>query len=367
MQLTVEKVRLFKGAPLSILMAMVLIRQPVTAEWLETATGYTDKTLTKGLKMLAEFGYITRNGRYAWQICGDVQQLPLMMALPGFEPAADDVEDMPDRITEPAAADPDWDLDSGPGNSPGPENITQTGVGKIPGPGVDAVGETAQNITIVDNSVDKNDPNVDNLGKNLAPGDDSAVGVGEFPGPGDSLARLESLTSLDSRNDSRLARADAESEIFRVLDDFGIREPARSKITGIPGITARAVQYHCKTAPNIAMAIYRIKNNWRVPKDWMPQEVLFFPDSTPEPVPPAEILDPIPEELRGLWAKALVQLETELSRADFNTWLKPAQPRGMRAGEMILNTANPIGKAWLESHVVGRLESILGVGVTVEV
>ena len=75
---SIKLVRTLKGAPLSILMILRLIGQPATAEYLERTSGYTDKPVNAALLLLEEYGLISRNGRYSWQICDGVQQLPLM-------------------------------------------------------------------------------------------------------------------------------------------------------------------------------------------------------------------------------------------------------------------------------------------------
>ena len=57
-------IRALKGAPLSILIAMLIARQPVGENWLVTITGYSKNTVRNGCKFLVEIQMIQRNGRY---------------------------------------------------------------------------------------------------------------------------------------------------------------------------------------------------------------------------------------------------------------------------------------------------------------
>jgi hypothetical protein len=47
-----------KGAPLAILITLSLVRQPVTKEWLERTSGYTDKPVSQALAYLTENGLV---------------------------------------------------------------------------------------------------------------------------------------------------------------------------------------------------------------------------------------------------------------------------------------------------------------------
>ena len=72
----IRLLRQLKGAPLSVLMAMVIVRARVSADWLVTITGYTDKPVTQALKLLTAYGWIAKV-QGGWQISAGVQ-LPLM-------------------------------------------------------------------------------------------------------------------------------------------------------------------------------------------------------------------------------------------------------------------------------------------------
>lgn len=73
--------RALKGAPLSILIAMFLAKQPVGESWLISVTGYSQNTIRKGCSFLLETQLILRNGRYqGYVLSKGAMQLPLGMA-----------------------------------------------------------------------------------------------------------------------------------------------------------------------------------------------------------------------------------------------------------------------------------------------
>lgn len=73
-------VRALKGAPLSVLFALFLLKQPVTQEFLERTTGYTDKPVSQALAYLQENGLIQKVAR-GWLLTGEARQLPLPLTM----------------------------------------------------------------------------------------------------------------------------------------------------------------------------------------------------------------------------------------------------------------------------------------------
>jgi hypothetical protein len=65
-----------KGAPLAILITLSLVRQPVTKEWLERTTGYTDKPVSQALAYLTENG-LALGTQTGWQLTESARELPL--------------------------------------------------------------------------------------------------------------------------------------------------------------------------------------------------------------------------------------------------------------------------------------------------
>jgi hypothetical protein len=77
----IRMVRELKGAPLSIVMVLSLVHQRVTQEYLERATGYTDKPVSQALAYLQEVG-LADHIQAGWQLIKEnAKQLPLTMQI----------------------------------------------------------------------------------------------------------------------------------------------------------------------------------------------------------------------------------------------------------------------------------------------
>ena len=59
-----EQIRALKGAPLSIVMALMMAEEAAGEGWLVSVTGYSPNTVRAGCTFLEEIGMIQRNGRY---------------------------------------------------------------------------------------------------------------------------------------------------------------------------------------------------------------------------------------------------------------------------------------------------------------
>jgi len=91
--LTLATLRALKGAPLSILIAMLITNQPVGENWLCSITGYSQNTNRKGCQFLIETQMIRRNERYhGYVLTNGAMQLPLGMAEIGEIPVKGSLE-----------------------------------------------------------------------------------------------------------------------------------------------------------------------------------------------------------------------------------------------------------------------------------
>jgi hypothetical protein len=71
--------RQLKGAPLSVLLALSILRQPTSEQMLSRVTGYSEKVIRDAAHYLQEISLVGRNARFSgWVILTDVFQLPLM-------------------------------------------------------------------------------------------------------------------------------------------------------------------------------------------------------------------------------------------------------------------------------------------------
>lgn len=62
----------------------------------------------------------------------------------------------------------------------------------------------------------------------------------------------------------------SDPAVFSALDEAKIRNPKRDELARLEHVTPELIAAHVKSAPNLALAIYRIQNNWPAPE--MPSE-----------------------------------------------------------------------------------------------
>jgi hypothetical protein len=75
----IRMVRELKGAPLSIIIALGLVHQCTSQEWLERTTGYTDKPVSQALQYLREAGLVDETPS-GWQLAkAKANQVPLTL------------------------------------------------------------------------------------------------------------------------------------------------------------------------------------------------------------------------------------------------------------------------------------------------
>ena len=74
----IQMLRNLQGAPLSIIIALIMAGRALLASELEMWTGYSDKTITRGLALLETLRLIAHHGKYdGWSLTAAVHQLPL--------------------------------------------------------------------------------------------------------------------------------------------------------------------------------------------------------------------------------------------------------------------------------------------------
>lgn len=198
-----------KGAPLSCLIVLALAGQPLSAQYLERKTGYSDKIVNKALLTLQDLGMITRNDRYAWRIAIDVRQLPLA----ALEEDEVSEEELPIGTEQEMPED---------GSLASPEGSRRN--------------SESEKFRVLTSS------------RSL------------------TKSRLINQPLLLDADDPEFLRV---SDNLAACDRFGIREPKRSTISRLKHTTARLICFHCSKAPNFGMAIYRIENDWKVSEDWI--------------------------------------------------------------------------------------------------
>ncbi|MGB3202456.1 MAG: chromosomal replication initiator protein DnaA, partial [Nodosilinea sp.] len=77
------------------------------------------------------------------------------------------------------------------------------------------------------------------------------------------------------------------------------------------------------------------------------------------------------QALNRLWEKVLSQLQVELSRPTFETWIKPAQAQTLSDRALVISTPNPFARNWVQKHYSGTItqvvNNILGKAIELQV
>ena len=230
-----------KPASLFCLVALMQSGQPQNTTYLEEQTGFTDKTVKDALDYLQGEGLITRNGRYSWQLSNYATQLPLM-AQTGLEPPAggDEANDL-----SPIALN---------GDSPAGRPVA----------GEDEANDLSP-IALNGDSPAGRPVAGEDLGRKNARAEESEIlRVGDSDSSSSSRSLIKDSRNLNKDLLPLASGPDPENlrVILAALDEWGIREPARSTIARIPGMTLARIDYHCDKCESRGQAIYRIKNNW---------------------------------------------------------------------------------------------------------
>lgn len=73
--------------------------------------------------------------------------------------------------------------------------------------------------------------------------------------------------------------------------------------------------------------------------------------------------------LENIWQQVLAELEEQLSRPTFETWIKPARPQGLSEETLTVSTPNPFARNWLQKHYLGTIAGVVHniLGRTVDV
>jgi hypothetical protein len=310
---TATMVGLLKGAPLSVLILLMISGEPQSAEYLQRYSRYSDKVVQQALLFLQEQGLISRNARYAWQLSKYASQLPLM---------------------------------------------AQIGLGPIAGVENEVMDPSLTTLTGSEPAAGEMDPE---SGASYIEDDDRDTEILRL-GNSVSLARVFNLDSSNTRDSRKeiLASDDRDTDNFRILsaalERYGIREPARSRLARMADMTLERIEYHCSMC-SPGQAIYRIEHNWPVAKKEAEPEELFKSydcEGAQEEQEPPEI----PVDVLEAWDKTLDQLRGSQTQSLYTTCVYPLKLIGYDNCCLVMQAANQwvIGKL----HEMGLGENELG-------
>jgi chromosomal replication initiator protein len=67
----------------------------------------------------------------------------------------------------------------------------------------------------------------------------------------------------------------------------------------------------------------------------------------------------VDQALNRLWEEVLSQLQVELSRPTFETWIKPAQAQTLSDRALVISTPNPFARNWVQKHYAGTITQVV--------
>jgi chromosomal replication initiator protein len=77
------------------------------------------------------------------------------------------------------------------------------------------------------------------------------------------------------------------------------------------------------------------------------------------------------QALDQLWQDVLTNLQSQLSRPTYETWIKPTQAQSLNDDTLVISTPNPFARNWLQKHYVSVItevvQAMLGHPITVQV
>lgn len=320
--LTASMVSALRGAPITILVLLMIERKPLAMEYIRRHTRYSQNTISDSMALLADYGMVIQTARYVYQIADGVQQLPLMA----------------------------MELDSS--EEPEMENVID---GEFRSQNLRAEDTPQSNLSEVSEiRSQKMRPNSTNK-----PPDDSRSQ--KFRARSQNLrpATLASSSlNLESRNlEKDLARGQQIQKNLECLDRYGVREPARTRLAHLEHVTEPLIDTHCQQSPNISLAIYRIEHNWSMDESKKPDAPVFIPDNQAEQRSCDEPL-PVPD----IWIHTIDHIMAckSLSRAQVHTWLVSTPTRVMD-GELHLLPKNGYAKEWLSDHLESIQDALIQV------
>ena len=239
--LTASMVSALRGAPITILVLLMIERKPLAMEYIRRHTRYSQNTISDSMALLADYGMVIQTARYVYQIADGVQQLPLMT----------------------------MELDSG--EEPEMENVID---GEFRSQNLRAEDVTQSNL------YHESEIRSQKMRPNSTKTPQNSARSQKFRARSQNLrpATLASSTTnlnLESKDLKLLASTSIsknQQEVLDCLDRYGIWEPTRTNLSKLEHVSAALVDYHCRKAPNIRMAIYRILHNWEMKAEDAPKE-----------------------------------------------------------------------------------------------
>ena len=65
------------------------------------------------------------------------------------------------------------------------------------------------------------------------------------------------------------------------------------------------------------------------------------------------------QALEQLWQDVLTNLQSQLSRPTYETWIKPTQAQSLNDDTLVISTPNPFARNWLQKHYVSTIATVV--------
>jgi len=208
-------VRALKGCPISCLLIMIIVHQPVSAEYLAAATGYTDKPVALALRILTEYQLITRVTG-GWMLSQAIQ-LPLPVGVQISIP----------NPVDSAAQPVDNSLEKSRNNSENPLSSCSSS----------RYEETEKQSTTTTKKVRNNSENR-NFSDNLA-----ACHAGEIRPPKDEEISILSHVTPEIIKYHISHSESVGQAIYRIINDWPVPTPEKSRRRYIEGEFADRIEH----------------------------------------------------------------------------------------------------------------------------
>lgn len=385
-QLTDTMVRGLKGAPSTILLFFIIRvingqTENVSQKYIQQMTGYSDKTTEDALLYLFNSGLVIRTGRYTWGLAGNINQLPLMATLLGDSVEGEQAEYVNENaaVIDPVDAvdiqdENSDDFNPTRKNSVSVELCEDTEKFRVLNQNADDLTGTRKNSVSSELSddtdffriLDHNEPVLSGTRKNSV--SDTEIIRVECPS---SISRY--INNLDKETRLLLLKLN-DTEKFRVIenlqtcDEYGIYEPARTKLSFLKTTTSQLIKFHCETLKDtdtLGLAIHRIEHNQRISQKWVREQqdkIRFASDDAEQNWTKLYPKTDIPQDD---FKRVLEAISLDFNKASFETWLKPLEVVEVKTDEWIVSASNSYGGKWVVDHALDKMEAAAGVKIKI--
>lgn len=274
MQTSTALLRDLKGAPLSVLVAMLIARVegllPVGEKWLITASGYSQNKVREGLAYLAGRGLIIRGGRYeGWNLSSGAYQLPLTLSLEILPGAAE------------------LEAETGESQSDSRDATTTATTLRVKGGGTE---EAAAEKNTRESQFDSPAESDEEEGEGLSP--------------------------------------EQERENLRALREVGIMGTMAARLAKLARLTPEYIQAHARQAERegkpIQILICRLRDGDLLPEE-RSRRVWSVAEAQEEEGEEGEA-EPVDSQAEGWWGEMVEELRERLSKSVFKTWIDLGMP-----------------------------------------